>query len=176
MKLIYPIVAAVLLAGSAFTFITAQSWKIADNFDIKFATTGDAAGIFKGLKGAIVFDAANLAASKIDVSVDATTANTGNGLMNTHLKGAEYLDVKKFPLIQFSSQKIVRSGGGFQVTGILDMHGVKKPITFPFTFVQTAAGGTFHGTFAVNRLDFKVGKPGDVDENINLDITVPVTK
>lgn len=176
MKLFYPIVAAVLLAGSAFTFITAQSWKIADNFDVKFATTGDAAGIFKGLRGTIVFDGANLAASKIDVSVDAATANTGNGLMNTHLKSAEYLDVKKFPLIQFSSQKIVRSGQAYQVTGVLDLHGVKKPVTFPFTFVQTATGGTFHATFAVNRIDFKVGKPGDVDENINLDITVPVTK
>ena len=176
MKLLYPIAAAVLLAGSAFTFIAAPGWKITDNYNIGFSI-GDAAGIFKGFKGTIIFDDNNPAASKFDVSLDVATVNTGNGLQNKHIKSDEWLDATKYPTILYSSQKIIKSGNGYQVTGILDLHGVKKPVTIPFTFQHTGAGGTFAGSFTINRSDFNIGKPGgDVDNAIKLDISVPVTK
>jgi polyisoprenoid-binding protein YceI len=176
MKLFYPIAAAILLAGSAFTFITAQSWKIGDNYNIAFSL-GDAGGIFKGFKGTILFDDNNPAAGKFDVSLDVASVNTGNGLQNKHIKSEEWLDATKYPLIRYTSQKIVKAGNGYQVTGILDMHGVTKPVTIPFTFQHTGTGGTFAGTFTINRNDFKIGKPGgDVEDNIKLEISVPVTK
>lgn len=175
-KLFYPIIAVVLLAGSAFTFLTAQGWKIADNYNIAFSL-GDAGGIFKGFKGTILFDDNNPAASKFDVSLDVASVNTGNGLQNKHIKSEEWLDATKYPLIQYTSQKIVKAGNGYQVTGILEIHGVKKPVTIPFTFQHTGAGGTFAGGFTINRNDFKIGKPGgDVEDNIKLEISVPVTK
>ncbi len=83
----------------------------------------------------------------------------------------------KYPVIQFTSQKIVKAGNSYQVTGNLAMHGVTKPLTIPFTFQKTGTGGVFAGTFTINRNDFKVGKAGgDVAESIKLDVSVPVTK
>lgn len=175
-KLIYPVAAALILAGSAFTIITAQSYNIAEGYNIAFSSD-DASGIFKGFKGAITFDEQHPEASKFDVTIDVATINTGNGLQNKHAKSDEWFDAAKYPQIHFISQKIAKAGNGYQVTGDLEIHGVKKPVTIPFTWTKTGAGGTFAGSFTVNRNDFKVGKPGgDVGETIKLNISVPVTK
>ena len=40
-------IAFLLLAGSAFAFIAAQNWQIADGYNIAFSSD-DAGGIFKG--------------------------------------------------------------------------------------------------------------------------------
>lgn len=175
-RILYPAAAALILLGSAFTFIAAQNWQIADGYSITFSSN-DASGIFKGFKGSILFDDQNPAASKFDVTIDATSINTGNGLQNKHAKSDEWFDVVKYPVIQYTSQKIVKAGNGYQATGNLVMHGVTKPVVIPFTFQKTAGGGVFAGSFTLNRSDFKVGKPGgDVAEAIKLDISVPVTK
>lgn len=168
--------AVLLLTGSAFTFIAVQNWQIADGYSIAFSSD-DASGIFKGFKGTVAFDDQNPATSKFDVTIDVATINTGNGLQNKHAKSDEWFDVLKYPQIKFTSEKIVKAGNGYQVTGTLEIHGVKKSTTIPFTFKKTATGGTFAGTFTLNRNDFKLGKPGgDVGELIKLDISVPVTK
>jgi polyisoprenoid-binding protein YceI len=111
------------------------------------------------------------------VTIDAASINTGNGLQNKHAKSDEWFDVAKYPQIRYTSSKIVKAGSGYQVTGDLEIHGVKKPVTIPFTFQKTAKGATFTGSFTVNRSDFHVGKPGgDVAEQIKIDVSVPVTK
>lgn len=175
-KLMYPIAALLILTGSAFTFITAQNWQIAEGYSITFSSN-DASGIFKGFKGDISFDEQNPATSKFDITIDAASINTGNGLQNKHAKSDEWFDVTKYPTIRYTSQKFVKAGNAYQVTGDLEVHGVKKSVTIPFSFQKTAKGGVFAGTFTVNRNDFKLGKPGgDVAESIKIDVSVPVTK
>ena len=170
------IIAILLLAGSAFTFIAAPPYQIAEGYSIGFSSA-DASGIFKGFKGTVVFDDANPAGSRFDVTVEVATINTGNGLQNKHAKSDEWFDATKYPQIRYTSQKFVKVGSGYQVTGDLEIHGVKKSVTIPFTFAKTATGGKFTGSFDVNRNDFKLGKPGgDVGEAIKIDLSVPVTK
>jgi polyisoprenoid-binding protein YceI len=175
-KLFYPVAAVLILAGSAFTFLAAQNWQIAQGYSITFSSS-DADGIFKDFKGTILFDDQNPAGGKFDVVIDVASINTGNGLQNKHAKSDEWLDAAKYPTIHFVSKSIAKSASGYQVTGDLDMHGVKKAITIPFTFAKSAQGGTFAGSFTVNRNDYRIGKPGgDVGEQIKIDISVPVTK
>jgi len=175
-KYFYPVLAGLLLVGSAWTFAAATNWQIAEGYNIEF-TSNDANGVFKTFKGTIVFDDVNPAASKFDVAIDVASINTGNGLQNKHAKSDEWFDAAKYPQIKYTSQKIVKAGTGYQVTGELEVHGVKKPVVIPFSFQKTAKGATFTGTFGLNRNDYKLGKPGgDVGEQIKIDITVPVTK
>jgi len=175
-KLFYPIAAVLILAGSAFTFLAAPGWQIAEGYSIGFSSD-DAGGIFKDFKGSLSFDEQNPGASKFDVVIDVASINTGNGLQNKHAKSDEWFDAAKYPQIHFVSRTIAKAGNGFQVTGDLTVHGVTKPETIPFTFKKTAQGGLFAGSFTVNRNDFKIGKPGgEVGEQIKLDISVPVTK
>jgi polyisoprenoid-binding protein YceI len=175
-KLMTPFAAVLLLIGSAFTFITAQNWQIAEGYNIGFSND-DVAGIFKSFKGTIVFDENNPAIARFDVTIDVASLNTGNALQNKHSKSDEWFDAAKYPIIHFVSQKVTRTAAGYQVTGDLEVHGVKKPVAIPFTFQQKGAGGQFIGAFTVNRSDYKVGKPGgDVGEQIKLTISVPVNK
>ena len=175
-KLFYPIAAVLILAGSAFTFLAAPGWQIAEGYSIAFSSD-DAGGIFKDFKGNLSFDEQNPGASKFDVVIDVASINTGNGLQNKHAKSDEWFDAAKYPQIHFLSRTIARAGNGYQVTGDLTVHGVTKAETIPFTFKKTAQGGLFAGSFTVNRNDFKIGKPGgEVGEQIKLDISVPVTK
>jgi polyisoprenoid-binding protein YceI len=175
-KLFYPIAAVLILAASAFTFMSAPGWQITDGYSISF-TNDEASGIFKDFKGTVLFDEQNPGAGKFDVVIDVTSINTGNGLQNKHAKSDEWFDAAKYPQIHFVSRSIARAGNGYQVTGDLEMHGVKKATTIPFTFKKTAQGGAFTGSFTVNRSDFGIGKPGgEVPEPVKLDISVPVTK
>ena len=173
-KVFYPIATALIILASAFTIIAVQDYKISDGYAVKFSAAG-ASGIFRTLKGDISFDEKNLSASKFDVTIDVASINTGNGLKNTHAKGDNWFDAKKFPVIKFTSKEITKAGNGYNAKGELEMHGVKKEINIPFTFAKSAGGGTFTGNFQVNRNDFGIGSPGGkVDDVIKLEVTVPV--
>src|SRR5277367_5548127 len=131
-KLIYPLIAIVLIVGSAFTVFKSQDWKIADTSFVKF-DGGDPSGQFEGMKGAISFDPNDLANSKFDVTIDVTTINTGNGMKNTHAKSEKWFDTEKYPTIQFTSSAITKAAAGYEAKGMLTMHGVTKEIVIPFT-------------------------------------------
>jgi len=154
----------------------AQNWQIADKYSIKFSSN-EASGIFKTIKGSIQFDDAKIATAKFDVTIDVASINTGNGLQNKHAKEAEWFDAAKYPTVKFVSKKVTKSGAGYQVTGDLEIKGVKKEITFPFTFDKKGSTATFAAKFSVKRSDYNVGKSGgDVDDVIKLDISIPVKK
>jgi polyisoprenoid-binding protein YceI len=169
----YVIVAAVIMAASAFTAFQSSDLKIAENYSVKF-NGGDPSGEFKGLKGTIIFDSNNLAASKFDVSIDVATINTGNGMKNTHAVSDKWLDAAKYPTIRFTSKTITKTGNGFEAKGILDMHGVQREITLPFTFVNNV----FNGGFEVNRMDYNINtaEPNHGGSVFKIEIMVPVTK
>ncbi|ACU59805.1 YceI family protein [Chitinophaga pinensis] len=175
-RVLYPLAFALVLFASAFTFVSSQNWKIAEGYSIKFSGSG-ANGIFKDLKGQVVFDEKNPAASKFDVTIAVSSINTGNGLKNTHAKGGKWFDASKFPTIHFVSSKVTKTATGYDAQGELEMHGVKKPFTIPFTFAKNGNGGTFTGNFDVNRVDFGIGEAGGrVDDVFKLQVSVPVTQ
>lgn len=167
--------ALVILTASAFTAANSVNWKITDNYSIKF-TSKDPSGVFTKFKGNIVFDEHNLNASKFDVAVDAASINTGNGMKNKKAKGEKFFDVEKYPEIKFTSDKFTKTSAGYEVKGMLDMHGIKKEVSIPFTF----SNNTFTGSFVVNRLDYNVGPEGGMaghaGKEFTIDISVPVTQ
>jgi polyisoprenoid-binding protein YceI len=176
MKKIVFISTTLLCIGAVFAFTLIHGWQIAGNYNIAFSSN-DASGVFKTFKGSVVFDEKNLAAAKFDVVVESASISTGSDLQDEHAKSEEWFDVTKYPQIKYSSDAFTKTATGYQVSGMLDMHGVKKQVLIPFTFSKAAVdSGTFIGSFTVNRNDFKIGKPGkDVGEVIKIDLSVPVT-
>ena len=172
---IFSVTLLLLAAVFAFTIVS-PLWKITDKYNVSFSSN-EVGGIFKTFKGTISFDEQNLATSNFDVTVDVASINTGNGLQNKHAKSDEWFDAAKYPVIHFVSKKIVKAGAAYQVTGDLEIHGVKKEFNIPFTFVRKGTTATFNGTFNVNRNDYHIGKPGgDVGDIIKVTVAVPVTK
>ena len=169
-------ISALFLLTAVFALTLVQGWQPTDKYNISFSSN-DAGGIFKKFSGNIVFDEQNTTASVFDVTIDVNSINTGNGLQNKHAKSDEWFDAAKYPVIRYVSKKITKTATGYQVTGDMDMHGVKKELTIPFTFRKNGNSGEFKGSFSVNRSDFHIGKPGgEVAESIKVDITVPVVK
>jgi polyisoprenoid-binding protein YceI len=174
-KFSFSLMVAATLLFSAFTTFNSMDWKIADGYAIKFAGT-DVEGAFSKFSGSISFDENNLNSSKFNVSIDVSSINTGNGMKNKHAKSDKWFDAKQFANISFASEKFAKTASGYDVTGTLELHGVKKQITVPFTFTNN----TFKGNFSVNRMDYGVGTmegmSKKVSNEIKLDIAVPVTK
>ena len=173
---------AILTIATLLTFVAVSAiaaptnWQPAAKYNITFSTDG-VSGIFKTMTGSITFDEANLASSSFDVSIDVASINTGNGLQNKHAKSEEWFDAAKYPAVKFHSKKIAKAGNGYQVTGVMEIHGASKEMTLPFSFITKGNTATFTGTFNVNRNDFHIGKPGgEVGESIKIEVTLPVTK
>jgi len=171
----YFLPAVVLLSISAlFAFTVATSWKISSPYAIRFSTAG-VSGIFKNFTGTIAFDEQNLATARFDISIDINSINTGNGMMNKHAKGDEWFDAAKYPAIQFTSTKIVKTSAGYTATGTLQLHGITKVANLPFQFKRQGNGAIFEGSFNINRNDFKIGTPGgEVGDIMKVVVSVPV--
>lgn len=166
------LVSAIILF-SAFTISSSTSWEIAEGYSIAFESK-DPSGVFTKMDGDINFDEANLDASSFDVAVEVASINTGNGMKNKHAKSAKWFDAEKYPEIRFTSSAFAKTADGYTVTGTLDMHGVQKEFTMPFTFENN----TFKSSFMVSRVEFGIGSTkgmsGKVPAEIKLDLSVPV--
>ena len=156
----------------ATSFVTqAQKYKPADagskvHFTIKnfgISTGGD----LSGLNGDVNFVTANAVAATFNISVDVKTVDTNNGSRDGHLRGKEYFDVEKFPVIIIKSTKINKTNKPdvYYFTGTLTMHGIIKDIAFPFTATPKGNDLLFAGEFEINRLDFGVGSSSAVLSN-----------
>jgi len=135
-------------------------------------------GTFKGLEGAIKFDAQNLDAANFDVSIDAGTVNTDNSLRDHHLQGESYFDVKNYPRIHFTSTKVTANGknGAFNITGKLTIKKQTKIISFPFTATPSNDGYLFKGSFTINRKDFDVGGTSTIADNLEVSLSILAKK
>ena len=126
-------------------------------------------GSFKGLKGSIKWDAANLSNSSFNVSVDANTINTGIDLRDNDLRKATYFNVAQYPTINFVSTAITATN----VAGNLTIKGITKQISFPFTVSKSAQGYVFEGGFTINRRDFDIGSSSfSLGNSVNVSIKV----
>jgi len=171
----YLLLAGVVILLSAFTINNSINWKMTEDYSIKFSGT-DAEGIFKTLKGDIFFDKTNLDKTKFSFSIDVNSINTGNGMKNKHAISDKWFDAEQYPTISFSSKKVSENVLGYAVLGNMNIHGVSKEMTIPFTFENN----TFKSQFSVNRMDFNVGTMNGmskkVSNEIKLDISIPVSK
>ena len=85
-------------------------------------------GRFTGVSGAVtVADDPN--ASSVEITLDATSITTGTPDRDAHLKGEDFFDVDKYPVISFKSTSVEWKGLEGTVTGDLTVRGVSKPIT-----------------------------------------------
>lgn len=164
-----------ILLLSAFTLKTSINYKISDGYSIKFSGT-DAEGIFKDLKGDVQFDKANPENSSLAFTVAVNSINTGKGMKNKHAVSDKWFDAEKYPNITFKSNSVSKDGNAYKVNGIMNIHGVSKEMTIPFSF----NGDSFTSKFSVNRMDFGVGTmegmSKKVSNEIKLDVTIPVTQ
>jgi polyisoprenoid-binding protein YceI len=135
-------------------------------------------GSFKGLEGSVIFDPTDLMKSKVNVSVLASTLNTGINARDNHLKKKDYFDISNYPKITIISKTITvgPSQGTYILLGTLYLKGTKKDISIPFTATDINSGYKFIGSFQINRRDFGIGGSSiSLSDNLTLSLAI-ITK
>lgn len=159
----------------AFSVVLNEAWNISEDHAVKFSGKY-ASGRFKSLKGTVIFDEKHPEDGKFDVKIEVASIETGNNLKNKHAQGEKWFNAEKFPLIHFVSQEVKKTEKGYEVKGELEIKGIKKPLTIPFSFEEKNNSGVFKATFRVNRKDYGIGKTRNKASDFTiLDVTVPVT-
>lgn len=102
------------------------------NFKIQHLGYSWLTGRFNDFDGSFEYDAAKPAASAINVTIDTTSLDSNHADRDKHLKGSDFLDVKKYPTATFKSTGFKSTGEGKgDMTGEFMLHGVTKTITIP---------------------------------------------
>lgn len=141
------------------------------SFAVKHMMVSTVHGSFSGVKGTVQYDPSNLAASKADLTIDATSVDTRNDNRDKDLKSPNFFDVAKYPTITFVSKRVVpESSGKFQLVGDMTLHGITKTVTFevegPAAPVKDGKGNLHSGataTATINRKDFGLMWNKDLD-------------
>ena len=146
---------------------TATTWNIdsahsSAQFKVKHMMISNVKGEFTTVTGTLKHDSENVASCYVEASIDARTISTREPQRDEHLKGADFLDVEKYPALTFKSTSVTKkSAGELEVTGDLTIHGVTRPVTFevegPTAPAKDPWGNTRVGlsaTARINRKDF----------------------
>ncbi len=136
-------------------------------------------GLFKNVHGGIDFDPEEPAAEAVvEAEIDAAGIWTGDDARDAHLRGPDFLDVEKYPLIAFRSREVRCTGvADFKVAGSLDLHGVTRPVVLDARYLGRWEcpyweGGRdlgpvtrigFVATTTINRHDFGVSWNAPMD-------------
>ncbi|HEX9442932.1 MAG TPA: YceI family protein [Candidatus Binatia bacterium] len=101
----------------------------AAEFSARHMMVTNVRGHFKNVKGALVFDPANPAATSVEATIDAAALWTGDPDRDAHLKSADFLDVEKYPAITFRGNKVEMTGASDALlTGELTLRGVARTV------------------------------------------------
>lgn len=121
---------------------------------------------FDSVSGGFAFDPAHANASNLAVSIDPTSVDTGNPAFDKRI-ASRYFEAGKYPSIVFTSPSVKITGDHLSVDGVLDFHGVKKPMSLNVIYRGFTHGRMgFSGEATFKRSDFGVGQwvPLEADE------------
>ena len=154
-----------LLAAVSPTTAFASSWVIDQahsevGFKVKHLMVSNVRGRFTTFEGKLDLNDKDFSKSKVSVSIDVGSIDTGNEKRDGHLKSPEFFNAAKFPTIRFESTKVTRAGkGALKVLGNLTIHGVTKPVVLkvdgPTAEVKDPWGNVKRGVSATTTISRK---------------------
>src|SRR5208337_3625288 len=122
---------------------------------IKFNVDASVAikGTFDKWNATLTFTSPEVTTGVLDVEIQAATVDTGSGLKNSKLKGPDFFDVVRNPLITFQSTKLVQTGpNAFEVDGDFTIRGVTRSEKLTLTVSGKGTGsGVISGTLYFDR-------------------------
>ncbi|MFI5799834.1 YceI family protein [Streptomyces sp. NPDC051677] len=103
----------------------------------------------------------DVAKSRVEAVIRASSIDTGNAMRDTHLRSADFLDVETYPELTYRSTGLTPAGPDrWTVHGELTMRGVSRPVDLDLAYLGTGSdpwGGTraaFRTTAELRREDF----------------------
>jgi polyisoprenoid-binding protein YceI len=120
-------------------------------------------GRFNTFTGNFVYDENNPDKASVEVDIDVASIDSNHAERDKHLRGEDFLDVKKYPNARFESTSFKENGDGTAVMkGNLTLHGVTKPVTIEVEHIGHGPdpwGGYrrgFEGTTRIALADYNI--------------------
>ena len=129
-------------------------------FSARHAMVTTVRGQFTDFAGTAHIDTANPAASKVELTIQTASIDTGVADRDGHLKSPDFFDAEANPTITFVSTKVERDGDDWTIAGDLTIKGVAKPVTIEFESTGSAQDPFgnlrvgFEGATSINRKDW----------------------
>jgi polyisoprenoid-binding protein YceI len=119
------------------------------SFKVRHLTVSNVTGTFGRVKGTAEIDDREITSLKVEVTLDASSIDTGHVKRDEHLRGPDFFDVAKYPTLRFVSRKISRiDANKIQVTGDLTIRDVTKQVT-----VDVEGTLDLRGLFMIDDID-----------------------
>jgi cytochrome b561/polyisoprenoid-binding protein YceI len=138
------------------------AWTVAKSSTLGFSATwaeDTISGQFKRWTADILFSPEALDRSKLTVSIDMSSAATGDDQRDSSLPSDDFFAAATHPKATFTASKFRKTGEGkFVADGTLDLRGVKKPVSLPFTLKIDGDTATARGVTTLDRTAFGVGQ------------------
>ncbi len=147
----------------------ASTWSLdpdhsAAQFKVRHLMISNVRGNFEKLGATLHLDDRDITKSRVDVSIDVASINTGVNKRDDHLRSPDFFDATKFPAMTFVSTRVEKAGPGkLTVTGNLTIKGVTRPVVLrvdgltpevrdPWGQIRRGASATT----TINRKDFGI--------------------
>jgi polyisoprenoid-binding protein YceI len=150
--------AIVLLAGSPAAFGAVQAAASRYAIDQRYGTIGfsvdqlgmfTAEGKFDAFSGTLWLDLSHPAQSRIDMTVDARSADMPSAQAAEMLRSPPYFDVVHHPDIHFTSTSVAQiAQDKFRISGTLEIRGVTQPQSFDAVLVNRHEDTARHAEIA----------------------------
>lgn len=154
--------AAVPKAPAAMDPTEPAVWKVQPGSTLAFATTwsGDAVeGRFERWTADIRFSPEALDRSRVSVSIDLASVNTGDSQRDASLPTSDWFDAAAHPKAIFTATRFEKTGEGrFIAHGRLSLRGVSKPQELPFRLQIDGDRAQVSGVTSLDRTAFGVGQ------------------
>lgn len=106
------------------------------SFKVRHMAVGKARGTFELTSATLTVGDDGIAGATVTAVIDATSVETKTQQRNDHVKSPDFLDVQKYPTIEFSSTEVRDfDGETFTLVGDLTVHGVTKSVELATEFL-----------------------------------------
>ena len=98
-------------------------------FSVRHLVIAKVRGTFARWSGTVQAPAGDFTKATVDVTIDASSIDTGVEQRDTHLKSADFFDVAQFPELRFAGKRVQpRSATEIDVIGDLTIRGITREV------------------------------------------------
>lgn len=169
-----------LFVGSLSGNANAASWNVVkDQSHISFAGTQTGnpfEGQFESFDATIEFDPGNPAGARVQATISAGSAITGDSQRDGALPGKEWFNIVEFPNIIFKAEGFQQAGPTeFVADGVLTVLGVDHDMSLPFQLEVTGGQARMQAELTLNRKTLGIGSgPWAEGKWVGLDVNVQI--
>ena len=101
------------------------------HFSVRHLVIAKVRGQFSRWSGTVQVPDGDFSRAALDVTIDASSIDTGVADRDAHLKSADFFDVASYPDITFRTTRVERAGdGGLKLVGPLTIKGITREAAF----------------------------------------------